>query len=236
VLFSNLVMLPQFLQTLLGYDATTAGIVLSSSGLILLVEMPIVGQLTNTIQARYLVAFGWFLLAVGIYYTIGHLNLEISSGHAQWLRICQAAGLGFVFVPVTLAAYVGLPAEKSNAIAGMLNFMRNLGSSVGTSMVTTLVARRAQVHQVTLVAHTYASNRRFTGQVESLARRYGLNGPRTAGDKAAYAMMYRALIAQATTLAYLDTFALLAALAAVMCVVSFVLRKNELGRSHAVAE
>jgi MFS transporter, DHA2 family, multidrug resistance protein len=236
VMFSSLVMLPQFLQNQLGYSATKAGVVLSSSGLVLLVEMPIVGQLTTRIPARSLVSFGWLLLAGSLYYTILHLDLLISETDAQWIRVLQAGGLGFVFVPITLAAYTGLPPEKSNSIAGMLNFMRNLGSSVGTSMVTTLIAQRSQVHQATLAAHATMFNPRFRSVVNALARRISLGGPRSAGRARAYAAIYGTIISQATTLAYVDVFSLLAVLALLMFLLSLVLRKNQVGAARAAVE
>ena len=234
VLFSSLVMLPQFLQTLMGYSATMAGIVLSTSGLVLLVEMPIVGKLTTRIPARYLIACGWLLLAAGMYYTIGHFDQSISSTHAQWLRVVQAAGLGFVFVPLTLAAYTGLPPEKSNSISGMLNFMRNMGSSVGTSMVTTLIARRSQLHQVTLSSHATTFNPQFRQAVGMLSERLARAGRGSAGRAPAYAAVYGGLIGQATTLAYLDVFALLAVLAALMFLLTFALKTNPVGVGHTV--
>ena len=83
-----------------------------------------------------------------MYYSTQHLDLDISFGTASLLRIVQVFGLGFLFVPINLVSYVGMPAEKSNSVAGLVNFMRNIGSSIGTSMVTTLIARRAQFHQV----------------------------------------------------------------------------------------
>jgi DHA2 family multidrug resistance protein len=221
----------------MGYSATAAGLVLSTSGFVLLVEMPLVGQLTTRIPARYLAAFGWLLLAIGMYYTVGHLNLLISSTNAQWLRVAQAGSLGFVFVPITLAAYTGLPPEKSNSISGILNFMRNLGSSVGTSIVTTLIAQRSQVHQVTLSAHATMFNPRFRGVVSALSRPASTGHSASAGRARAYAAIYGSIVREATTLAYTDVFAVLAALAALMFLLTFALRKNPVGtRSAALAE
>ncbi len=156
MLFSSLVMMPLYLQTLMGYTAESAGLVLSGGGLILLFLMPIAGTLSSKVQARYLIAFGWLALALAMFYTTQHLDLDISFRFAAILRVVQVFGLGFLFVPINLASYVGMPLEKSNSIAGLINFMRNIGSSIGTSMVTTLLARRAQVHQLYLAAHTTA--------------------------------------------------------------------------------
>src|SRR5579862_3236324 len=106
LLFSSLVMMPQFLQTLMGYTAQSAGLVLSGAGLIILFEMPVVGQLTTKIPAKYIMGFGWLLLAFGMYYSTWRLDLLISFSTAARLRIVQALGLGFLFVPINLVSYV----------------------------------------------------------------------------------------------------------------------------------
>ena len=147
-------MMPQFLQTVLGYTAENAGLVLSGGGFVVLLEMPIVGMLAGKYPAKYIIAAGWLALAIGMYVSTVQLDTLISFRSAAMLRVIQSVGLGLLFVPVTMAGYIGMPAEKANSVAGIINFMRNIGSSVGTSMVTTLLARRAQVHQVVLSQHT----------------------------------------------------------------------------------
>ena len=112
LLFSSLVMMPQFLQTLMGYTAQSAGLVLSASGVVLLFEMPIVGQLTTKLPTKYIIAFGWLALAVAMYYSTIRLDLQMSFQSAMWLRVAQAFGMGFLFVPITLAGYIGVPAGK----------------------------------------------------------------------------------------------------------------------------
>src|SRR5438874_3988762 len=161
MLFSSLVMMPLFLQTLMGYTAESAGLVLSGGGLVLLFLMPIAGTLASKVQARYMIAFGWLALSVAMYYSTQHLDLEISFRTASIVRVFQVFGLGFLFVPITLVSYVGMPAAKSNSVSGLVNFMRNIGSSIGTSMVTTLIARRAQFHQVHLAAYATAAHPAF---------------------------------------------------------------------------
>jgi len=228
MLFASLVTMPLFLQTLLGYTAELAGLVLSGGGLVLLLAMPIVGQLTTRFQVRYIIAFGWLCLAIAMHYSTQRLDLLISFGAASWLRIAQVVGLGFLFVPITLAAYIGMPGEKSNAVAGMVNFMRNMGSSVGTSMVTTVIDRRSQYHQSVLVSHTTAGSQSFQNLIDGSTRLFIHSGmsPPDAMHRA-YASIYQVLQAQAATLAYIDVFWVLAVGSAVMFVLSFVLRKND---------
>ena len=237
MLFAALVMMPLFLQSLLGYTAESAGLVLSGGGLLLLFMMPVIGVLSSKVQARYLIAIGWLALSVGMYYSSRQLNLGISFRSASMLRLVQVFGLGFLFVPINLASYIGMPADKSSSVAGLVNFMRNIGSSVGTSMVTTVIARRAQFHQVFLVANVTSGQRTFADAAAALTARIvasGVDANRAA--KEAYALIYQTVIIQATTLAYIDTFLLLAVMAAVMFVLSFALRKNDPGARRVVVD
>ncbi len=230
MLFSSLVMMPLFLQTLMGYTAESAGLVLSGGGLLLLFLMPIAGTIVSKVQSRYIIAFGWLALSFAMYYSTQQLDLEISFRAVSMLRVMQVFGLGFLFVPITLASYVGMPTEKSNSVAGLAAFMRNIGSSIGTSMVTTLIARRAQFHQVYLVAHVTPGQPTFTQAATGLAARLsalGLDASRATSQ--AYGRLYGALIGQATTLAYIDTFWVLCVGAGIMFILSFALKKNEPG-------
>jgi DHA2 family multidrug resistance protein len=237
MLFSSLVMMPLFLQTLLGYTSESAGLVLSGGGVLLLFLMPVVGTLASKIQARYLIAFGWLALSVAMLYSSRRLDLQISFGFASFLRVIQVVGLGFLFVPINLASYVGMPLEKSNSVAGLVNFMRNMGSSVGTSMVTTLIARRSQVHQMYLVAHAGPGQPVFTQAVAALTSRLFVAGfdAELAGRKA-YSLVYQSLVGQASTLAYIDTYAILGMGAAIMFVFSFALKRNQPGAGRVSME
>ena len=237
IYFSSLVLMPQYLQTLMGYTAESSGFVLTAGSAVLLFTMPLIGVLSGKFQARYLIAFGWLSLVFGFYYSAVRLDLDISFGVASIIRVVQVIGLPFLFVPINLASYVGMPPEKSSSVSGLINFMRNIGSSVGTSLVTTLIARRAQVHQLYLVGHVGSGNTTFAGAAAALAARLtasGVNAERAMTQ--AYALIYRTVIAQANTLAYIDTFFVLMAGAAIMFVLSFALKKNDPAGRRVVME
>ena len=237
MLFSSLVMMPLYLQTLMGYTAENAGLVLSGGGVLLLFLMPIVGVLSSKVQSRYLVAFGWLMLCVGMRLSTRLLDLDISFYSASMLRLAQVFGLGFLFVPINLTSYVGMPAEKSNSVAGLVNFMRNIGSSVGTSMVTTLIARRSQVHQVFLTQRATPGHQQWTRGWEGLAAYlHSAGASEVDAARHAYGLLYEGVIRQATLLAYVDTFQVLAMCGGLMFLVSFALRKNELGGARVVME
>jgi DHA2 family multidrug resistance protein len=236
ILFSSLVMMPQFLQTLMGYTAQSAGLVLSASGLMVLLIMPVVGQLTTKMPAKYIIAFGWLSLACAMYYSTLRMDLEISFQAAAWLRVAQSFGIGFLFVPITLAGYIGIPPEKSNSVSGLVNFMRNIGSSVGTSMVTTMLARRAQFHQSILSYHTTNYDPAFRNQVAGLSQQLLHSGISAADARThAYGLIYQNMQAQAQTLAYIDTYKVLAIGAGIMFLLSFIVRKNDLHAGGEVA-
>jgi DHA2 family multidrug resistance protein len=223
--FSTTVLMPQFLQSLLGYTAKTAGMVLSAAAVLLLIELPIVGQLTSRIQARYLIAFGWAALTIAMFFSTHRIDLQISFASATWLRIAQYVPMGFIFIPTTMVAYLGLPQEKSNAVAGLVNFVRNIGSSVGTSAVTTILARRAQVHQVMLSSNTGLGNPAFRDTLSSLTNQLkhaGVGDPQTQ----AYSRIYTSMQNQASVLSYIDAFWMLGIAAGVMFLLSFLLKKN----------
>jgi MFS transporter, DHA2 family, multidrug resistance protein len=228
LLFSSLVLMPQFLQTLLGYTSQLAGLALSAGGLVLLIETPFVGQLTTKVQARRLIAVGWLALSVAMFYSTMRIDLQMSFNAAVWLRVSQVVGLGFLFTPITLVAYVGVPTEKNNSVAGIANFMRNMGSSVGTSLVTTLIARRSQLHQLRLVEKARVDNPNFANSAQGLTQHFASIGlSKHEALATAYAQIYQSVQTQAGSLAYIDTFMVLCVAAGIMFFLSFTLQKND---------
>ena len=227
VSFASTVLMPQFLQTLMGYTAEKAGMVLSAAGFLLLAVIPFVGRLTTKIQSRYLIAFGWLMLAIGMYLSTQRIDLEMSFSAATWLRIAQYVPLGFIFIPATLAAYIGIAKEKSNAVAGLVNFVRNIGSSVGTSVVTTIIARRSQFHQESLGANIGVGSQSYQAAVNAMAARLHASGlSQFEAQRQAAARVYAGLQSQAATLSYIDMYWLLMLAAIVMFGLSFALKRN----------
>jgi DHA2 family multidrug resistance protein len=236
MLFSTLVLIPEFLQTLMGYTAELAGLVLSGGGLVLLAMMPVTGRLTSKIQARYLIAAGWLCLAIGLFYSAHQTDLFISFRFAMWLRITQVVGIGFLFVPITAAGYIGVPPEKGNSVSGIINFMRNIGGSIGTSLVTTLIIRRSQYHQQVLVGHVTPDAPAFRSALHALRSEIAHSGLSAAdAQNQSIARFYGLVNQQARALSYMDTFWVLGALCSVMFVLAFFLKKNDPGAGGDVA-
>jgi len=233
-LFSSTVLMPQLLQTLMGYTAQKAGMVLSAGALVVLVVLPMVGKLTTRFQARYIIALGWITLAISMYASSKQIDLLMSFRSATVLRIWQYIPVAFLFVPLTLAGYVGLSAEKTNAAAGLMNFMRNIGQSVGTSAVTTLIARRSQYHQSVLAVYTGSG--RFRNALSALSMgltRAGLSAH--TAQQQALGRLYALIQSQAAVLSYVDAYWMLAVCSALMFVSSFLLKTNAPGKGEKVS-
>jgi DHA2 family multidrug resistance protein len=133
VVFSATVLMPQFLQLLMGYSAQQSGMVVSAGAGMMMITMPIVGILTSKLPAKYLIAAGWIASAAGLFFTTRLLSLDISFGTAALVMVLQFAPLGLIFVPSVTVAYFGVPQNKTDAVSGLSNFVRNIGMSVGAS-------------------------------------------------------------------------------------------------------
>jgi MFS transporter, DHA2 family, multidrug resistance protein len=233
-LFSSTVLMPQLLQTLMGYTAQKAGMVLSAGALVVLVVLPMVGRLTARFQARHIIAFGWIGLAVAMYISSKQVDLLMSFRSATLLRVWQYIPVAFLFVPLTLAGYVGLAPEKTNAAAGLMNFFRNMGQSIGTSAVTTLIARRSQYHQSVLAGFT--SSGRFHAAITALTMRLTRAGVSAhTAQQQAMGRLYALVQSQAAVLSYVDVYWLLSMGSAIMFFASFLLKRNEPGKGAKVS-
>jgi len=214
VLFGTTVLIPQYLQTVMGYTAENAGLVLSPGGLTVMCCMPIVGQLVSRVDARLLIGFGFTVLAVSLVHMSG-IYPGIDFRTAMMYRIYQSIGLAFLFVPINTISFVSIPASKGNQVSAMVNLCRNLGGSIGISALSTMLARREQVHQTYLASR--ASGTPMDTALAS-ARMVLFHGGSAMPDaiNQANGQIYRTLLQQANALAYIDVirvFALGCALA-----------------------
>jgi len=150
VLYGASTSLPGLLQSLFGYDALSAGLVMSPAGFFAVVAMPFVGRLLGRgTDARWLIAAGLLTMAAGNYW-MSQMNLDISAGQVVWPRITLIVGLSMCFAPANVAAYLYTPLELRGAAVGLLSLLRNEGGSVGTSLAQTIHERRDQLHTLRL--------------------------------------------------------------------------------------
>jgi len=226
VMFASTVLMPQFLQILVGYTAEQAGLVVSVGAALIMVTMPVIGALTSKIPAKYLIAFGWFISTTGLYISTKLLSLNISFGTASVIMLLQYAPLGFILVPAITASYFGVPQEKSDSVSGLTNFMRNIGSSVGASVVTTILSRRQQFHLTRLSERLSPGSPALTAAMQAMASRAHSLG-NSGGQAVGLALVYQGLMGQAAALSYLDCYVVLGAGAAAMFFLSFLLKHND---------
>jgi len=235
VLFGTTVLIPQFLQVQMGYTAEQAGKALSLGAVVLIFMMPIVGRLVTRVDPRALVAFGFLGIAAAMYHmTI--LNMGIDFKTAALMRIYQTIFMAFIFIPINTLSYVGMPPNKSNQIAGITNLSRNVGGSIGISMLSTFLIRLAQRHQVYLVAHTGAGDPEFSRRVAGLTQMFTSGGsPPNQASAQAYSMLSRMVGGQATTLAYIDIISTMAVAVACLAPLVFLMKRPRRGAAPVAA-
>jgi DHA2 family multidrug resistance protein len=232
-LLGSTLLLPLFMQTLLGYTAERAGMGLSPGGFAIMLLMPLVGFLLGKTDARRLMILGLVILSFSLFHmTTFDLNVDFST--IVWARIIQASGMAFLFVPINTTAYSFLPREKNNAASGLMNLARNIGGSVGISVATTLLARRAQVHQAILSENLSASNPQLRDMLHGITGAVGGGTGPLGGSQKAWAMIQGIVTRQATMLAYIDCFWVLGIAILAMIPLVFLMKKPKSGGSMAV--
>jgi DHA2 family multidrug resistance protein len=227
-LFGSTVLIPEFAQTVLGYTATLAGELLSPGGFAIILIMPVVGWLTSRVDARYLIGGGLLLTALALFH-MTNLYLGIDFRTLMWWRIFQASGIAFLFVPINTLSYNDARPEQSNQISSMINLMRNMGGSIGISAVTTLLARRQQVHQAYLARNTFQYNPRLQEVLNSLTSAAQARTGAAQAVQQAYARIYASVQQQAAVLAYVDVIWIMGAACLGAIVFVFFAKKSKPG-------
>ena len=235
-LYATTVMIPQFLQEILGYTATEAGLAMSAGGVALLVLFPVVGFLGQKLDPRLMITIGFSLLTLGIW-RIGGLYLGITFWDAASWRVVMVLGMPFMFVPISVMSYVGVPQEKNNEVSGMTALARNIGGSLGISFISTMLVRRAQTHQRILAAHVYSGSGTYDTMGNGMAGAMRAHGFSAAGASAgAMARMYNMMVTQAKTLAYVDTVHVLVVLVACLIPIGYLMKKPRYRPKHIEVE
>jgi DHA2 family multidrug resistance protein len=231
VLNANTVLQPEFTQQLLGYTATTAGLALTAGGIALVIMMPLAGYATGKVSARTLAVCGFTLFVITFRYAAVVTNLQMSFAEASWLRVVQMLPLPFCFISITNAAYVGMPKEQSNQVAGLINFVRNLGGSILIAITNAQVTSRATWHEQHLQQAMQPGSIGY--QLHQQALTGFFNGSVGSGNSGglALAQMYNQLNQQARMQGYQDVYMELCYMSVFLILLSFMLSKNRPGES-----
>ncbi len=205
ILYGTTQFLPQLLQQVLGYTATNAGLAMTVGGLATIVVMPLVGFLSSRVEPRWLLGFGLVVEALALLNMCG-LNTNLSFWDASFARVWQAAGLPFLFIPLTAAAYVGIKPNQTSQASALLNVFRNLGGTLGISSVQTLLAQRQQFHQSRMVETLNPLNPIYTSTLDTLRGMLTTPLGPEAADQASLGALYGRVTRQAAMLSYIDVF------------------------------
>jgi DHA2 family multidrug resistance protein len=223
-LYGTTALLPLFLQTLLNYPALQSGLAVSPRGIGAIVSMVLVGRLIGKVDGRYLIVFGFGILAVSTYF-LSDINLQITIASITWPQVFSGFALGFVFVPLTVIATGTLSNEQIGNATGIYNLMRNVGGSFGIAAVTTMLARGTQTHQAAMVSHLTPYDPVFQQRLSALASNFATNGSAVTAMQQAYGAVYQTLVRQATLLAYIDNFRFLAFMCVICLPAGFLFKK-----------
>jgi MFS transporter, DHA2 family, multidrug resistance protein len=224
-IYGLITLLPLFYQELLGYTAYAAGWAVSPRGIGAIIAMPIIGILTSKLDNRWLIASGFLMFGVSSL-RFGQADLQISQWSFLWAIILSGFGTGCIFVPLSAVAFANLPNEQVGNASGLYNLFRNIGGSVGISIVNTIVVRHAQLHQTELVRSVTSSSVTVQNQLHSLQLYLQAQGnsPADAMQKA-YGLISRQVLAQATLWSYVDDFRYMALMCFACIPVVFLLKK-----------
>jgi DHA2 family multidrug resistance protein len=230
VLYGSLALLPIFLQTLLGYTASLSGWILSPGGMVILVMMPVVALLLRHSDTRLLIATGFITCGLGLLW-MSKFNLQVDFSTAMSSRMVQSLGLAFLFVPMNVTAFQNIAPDKTSYASGMLNLVRNIGGSTGIALVSTILSRRSQVHQASLVGNLAPGNPAYQGFLDratGLLVQHGAAPPDAA--RQAQGLAYGTLLRQANMMAFADTFWIMGVLCISLLPLIFLMRKTHAGR------
>jgi MFS transporter, DHA2 family, multidrug resistance protein len=226
VLFGTTQLLPQMVQEVLGYTATLAGLAITPGGFAVMAMMPLVGFLLKKIQARSLIALGLIIEALSLFH-MSALSPLVAFRDVAWDRVFQAAGIAFLFVPISTIAYLGLPPGKNNSASALVNLARNLGGSFGISLAQTWLARRSQFHQTNLVSHLTPYDPMYRQALDQMQHVF------PGGKRMALAGIYQGVQQQASMMSFIDIYYILAWICVVLVPIVFLLGKTKLGEAHA---
>jgi DHA2 family multidrug resistance protein len=235
VLYGSTVLLPLWLQTLMGYPALEAGMAMLPRGLGSFLFMPIVGILMGKIEARKLLGTGLVVASFSIY-QLSKLNLNAGYWDIFWPQLLQGTSMGLLFVPLTTITNGLIPKEQMGNATSLFNLMRNIGASIGIASVTTISARHTQQHIHDLATNVNQYNPAAQSMIQAMKQGFIARGMDVAtATQQAYAGLFGMVQRQAAMMAYIDTFFLLAVMFIACLPLILIMKKPPKGGGGAAA-
>jgi len=225
-MFGSIILLPMFVQKIMGYTATLAGMTLAPGGLVTMLAMPVCGRLVRKVDSRLLLTMGVSFMSFSIY-LMSRFNPYTDFATILWPRLLSGAAVAFHFVPLTALTMRLLPKEELGTATALFGLMQSMGGSVGIALATTMFSRSVQIHHVYLSSHVTVYDRAYQWWAASSAsithmKRHGHN------------LLYGLLNREASMLAFSDVFLYLAILGIVVVPLIFLMRRGTLGQTGPV--
>jgi MFS transporter, DHA2 family, multidrug resistance protein len=230
--YASMLLLALYTQKLMGYDAWTSGLVLAPSGIGQAVMLLVVGYAVNRFDQRIVLSFGVLMNGLATF-LMSNVTLSIDFWSLALPRLVQGVGMGCIFVPLQMLAFSSIPIRQLPNATALFSVVRNIGGSAGVAISTTLLTRRAQMHQSVLVANTNVWAPETTERLRTWTQHFQAQGADavTAGQQAV-AMLYRETQAQAQVLAFMDDFRLLAIMYACLVFLIFFMHRTRTERAE----
>jgi len=207
VMYATRALLPPMLEGLMGYPVATTGVVTAPSGLGTMIAMLIAGRLVARLEVRAMLLAGFLISAYALYQMMGY-TLVLSESDIVWPGVVQGVGLGLVFVPLSAITFATLPADLRADGTAIFSLLRNIGSSIGISVVQTVVTRNTQIAHASLAEHMTAADAGWRHYFDT-------------GSAAGLESINQLITQQASMIAYVDAFKLM--FVATLCVVPLLL-------------
>lgn len=232
ILYSSTQVFPDLvMESSFGYTATLAGLMLLPGGLAMACLMPASGQITKYVQPKVVIAVALLILSLALWH-MTNLAPEANFQYFAWSRVYQTVALPFLFIPITAASYVGMPPQKTEQAASLINVARNTGGSIGISLYTTLLAQQEQFHQSRLVESIYPSSIQYQNTLSQLTGYFTQRGSTNLdAQQQAIAFIGQQVSAQAMLLSYIDVFATLGTIAIVLIAIVVILLRTDPGEA-----
>lgn len=227
IIYGTTQFIPQLLQEVLGYTASSAGMALTAGGVATLVAMPLAGILSDKVQPRFLIGGALIVETLALWH-MTHLSTDMSFSDAAWARVWQALPIPFLFIPLTNAAFVGLPQRLTNQASALLNVGRNIGGSVGISLVQSFIVHRQQFYQSRHVETLSGLNPDYDTGINTIAQHLAEQGQAMVdASQMAVGALYQRLLQQASMRAYLDCFHVLMIFVAVVLPLVLMMKSTQ---------
>lgn len=226
-LFGSIILLPIYLQTLMGYTAYLAGLVLGPGGIATMIALPIAGRLVTKVNPKMLLASGIIICAYATH-LMSKFNLFADFNTVIWPRIVLGVGMGFLFIPLTTLTFSTIKKETMANATAIFNLLRNLGGSFGVAFVTTILSQRAQFHQVHLVEHLTPFNTNYqiaSNMGSQILQHKGIENYLT--QQTGPAFIYKELFRQASMMSFNDAFHLVSIIMICILPLVFIMRRGK---------